>query len=381
MKYNRLSKADYAKIIKFIESIQSKPENYRIKVMILLSQIFGYHKSTSWIVDHEGNLSEPLVLNINEKIIRDYLKFQHYKSDVLHPKNVGLQSCSKTSVIRVQDLMSLRKFENTDYFKRFFCDFGLYHYLAIYLTNQNSLIGGIALLRSKEEKQFNSKDINLLSILSNLISKDLGDCLRIYSLENLKNSFECYANDSPIGLIVINEYLSIYHFNKAAVEICKELASTTERWGNPIEKFINQIITEYLYTWKLGLKKEFLSSSLNNYEIKILPTSTLRNSPLKPFYIFTLTPLNLQQKHEKDVKILNTSDLTIREREIITLIKEGYRNQDIANELFISLNTVKKHMQNIFSKIGVKNRTSLCYKTELNRYIRNEKGFGENTET
>ena len=40
-------------------------------------------------------------------------------------------------------------------------------------------------------------------------------------------------------------------------------------------------------------------------------------------------------------------DLTARERDILALLAKGYDNQTIANELFISLKTVKTHVSNI----------------------------------
>ncbi|HFI0639943.1 TPA: response regulator [Streptococcus suis] len=50
-------------------------------------------------------------------------------------------------------------------------------------------------------------------------------------------------------------------------------------------------------------------------------------------------------------------DLTVREREILTLLAKGYDNQRIADESFISLKTVKTHVSNILSKLAVSDRT------------------------
>lgn len=52
-------------------------------------------------------------------------------------------------------------------------------------------------------------------------------------------------------------------------------------------------------------------------------------------------------------------DLTQREKEILTFIVKGYSNQQIADELFISVPTVKTHRSNILSKCEVKNTASL----------------------
>jgi two-component system response regulator NreC len=51
--------------------------------------------------------------------------------------------------------------------------------------------------------------------------------------------------------------------------------------------------------------------------------------------------------------------LTSREREVLQLIAEGYSNQRIANELFISVKTVEAHKAHIMSKLHAQNRTDL----------------------
>ena len=50
-------------------------------------------------------------------------------------------------------------------------------------------------------------------------------------------------------------------------------------------------------------------------------------------------------------------ELTSREMEILLLMAEGKPNQDIADELFIALKTVKTHVSNILSKLNVQDRT------------------------
>jgi DNA-binding CsgD family transcriptional regulator len=53
------------------------------------------------------------------------------------------------------------------------------------------------------------------------------------------------------------------------------------------------------------------------------------------------------------------NEITRREKEIIELILKGLTNQEIADSLFITLQTVKDHTHNIFLKTGVRNRVEL----------------------
>ena len=50
-------------------------------------------------------------------------------------------------------------------------------------------------------------------------------------------------------------------------------------------------------------------------------------------------------------------DLTPRELEVLSLIAEGLSNRDIAQKLVISEKTVKNHINNIFSKLHVNDRS------------------------
>jgi DNA-binding NarL/FixJ family response regulator len=55
----------------------------------------------------------------------------------------------------------------------------------------------------------------------------------------------------------------------------------------------------------------------------------------------------------------NLNQLTHREREILQLIAEGYKNKDITNRLNLSLNTVLVHRRNIMQKLDIHNKVEL----------------------
>ena len=50
-------------------------------------------------------------------------------------------------------------------------------------------------------------------------------------------------------------------------------------------------------------------------------------------------------------------DLTEREKEVLGFLVEGLSNSEIAQKLYVSTAAVKYHVSNIFSKLGVSNRT------------------------
>jgi LuxR family maltose regulon positive regulatory protein len=73
---------------------------------------------------------------------------------------------------------------------------------------------------------------------------------------------------------------------------------------------------------------------------------------------FPATELDLPRSSAPpDVEAGLIEPLSEREIEVLRLIAEGLSNQEIANRLYLSLHTIKAHARNIYSKLGVRNRT------------------------
>lgn len=77
-------------------------------------------------------------------------------------------------------------------------------------------------------------------------------------------------------------------------------------------------------------------------------------------------------------EIAEAHKLTNREREIVPLVYMGASNAQVAEQLFVSLNTVKTHMKNIFEKLDVASRMELVYL--INRQINTDKSYQKNDE-
>ncbi|MFC1960000.1 response regulator transcription factor, partial [Chloroflexota bacterium] len=83
-------------------------------------------------------------------------------------------------------------------------------------------------------------------------------------------------------------------------------------------------------------------------------------------YTAVIEDLLHEFRHEPVAEVLPTAMssgspypelLSERELEVLTLIAKGLSNREIADRLYLALSTVKKHINNIYSKLDVKNRT------------------------
>lgn len=66
---------------------------------------------------------------------------------------------------------------------------------------------------------------------------------------------------------------------------------------------------------------------------------------------------------------LEKLSLSKREYEVLQLLAQGNSNNDIANQLFLSLSTVKTHVSNLLVKMDVKSRTQVIEKAQKMRLI------------
>lgn len=66
----------------------------------------------------------------------------------------------------------------------------------------------------------------------------------------------------------------------------------------------------------------------------------------------------------RNEKALKDSDISARELEVLQLVAKGHSNQEIAEALFVSVNTVKTHVTNLFVKLDATRRTQAVEKAK-----------------
>jgi two-component system nitrate/nitrite response regulator NarL len=72
------------------------------------------------------------------------------------------------------------------------------------------------------------------------------------------------------------------------------------------------------------------------------------------------SPSEFPAAHSNGKSNRERAQLSQREREIIVLIAQGYKNKEIAEKMFITEQTVKNHLHNVFDKLGVSDRLELA---------------------
>lgn len=161
-------------------------------------------------------------------------------------------------------------------------------------------------------------------------------------------------NQMPIGVLVYNQKMEHVYANKQA-------KSFFQRYQPPEELFnISKRIFEAIKT--SGFRESFpgeiyvskkLENSTSNWTFKFFVYQT--EEPLVGIFIIEETISNkLNMNH-----IRSEYKLTRRETDVLRRLLNGLKNQEIADDLEISEQTVKDHLSNIYMKTGVENRFAL----------------------
>ena len=97
----------------------------------------------------------------------------------------------------------------------------------------------------------------------------------------------------------------------------------------------------------------------------IISRKMFRKEVIKEKEVFVEVPQNSEADPEQVARL----GISKREYEILLLISDGLSNQQIADKLFVSENTIKKHISNLFLKMDVERRTEAVKKAKALRLI------------
>jgi DNA-binding CsgD family transcriptional regulator len=352
-----LSSIDYQNIQKFVSEVAASGEFFQEGVLDSLQKVFGYQHAIFWRLDHYGNLNEPTSMNIDEQILDLYIR-NFREEDILSPHKIS-SILPRGNVIRIIDVTTKRSYEQSNYYQFFMKTFGFYHELGVYLLDGIKIIGVIGLVRPQSEEGFNMKDVQQLKLLSQYLSQILSHRLQLEKLKGQKQLLESLIHYSDMGVILFDPSFRIHYANPLAEQIAVEFLSFNKNkqlFDDPIKHFIIQIVSRTL--WKLGLKKTISFECNQSFSVEILPTGN--TSEHHKGYVAYIKR-HLVSSHKISANEVHESVLTTKEKEVVKLVSQGYANHEIAAQMFVSVNTIKKHLQNIYKKLGVNNRTSLSY--------------------
>lgn len=345
-----LSTKDLDKTLQFIANIKPDVSDFRKTVLEQLQHMYGYNYTTFFVVDSTGSLRDPISSNISNYFNEIYVQY-FYKVDMFNVCNISSNLLQK-KVVSVADIMSQDQFINTEYYVDFIKKINLFYEVVLPLRVDDMLLGVIGVFKSKEEGEFTQRDSLILNKINEHIAYNFKTSQYINKIQNEKHMLKCCSLQSPLGILVLNQDFSLIHYNEQASQFCMDIATCKSVQGS-ISEVLNVII------------ENIISHSFNtvmmlrSYQVRIIPQIipglTGNFDTIYIIYLSSSNPAN-DQVIEKIAAVYYLSN---REKEILKLIYNGFSNQEIAEKFYISIHTVKSHIENIFKKMSINKRASL----------------------
>lgn len=271
-----------------------------------------------------------------------------------HLTNLKAQIITR-SIYQLEQMAQAGEIEKepvTDEFIEFLKKNDCYNTLLLFLKYTPRALAVISLNRSKRDELFTDDEIHkfytIALPIANIFNLNAESNHMIAKMSLLTSVLE------EEGLVFVDDNFQILSYNLQAQVICRRL--------DPCGTF-KDIIKNLSEDMSLvnGNKKHIFTLDREKYTVRIIANQQC----IEPVYLLTIS-LDLSAR---DFSEIGLGLLTNRESKIANLICKGFSNRKIAEELFISENTVKVHLKNIYGKLSVDNRTSLALKMMIHHHV------------
>jgi DNA-binding CsgD family transcriptional regulator len=326
--------------------------------------------------------TQVLIKNLDKKFHRYYLSYFHQFDPLqllhgMHRRaNLNLlpEGVNRRAELPCREgacIFSYDSNQSTEYYTDFLEPQKIHHKLITNLVAGEEVHGRVVWMRSRKFAGFTGRELRL----AEAISPYLAHALAYNELqERLKLKGEILNHiekHSSVGMMLLDEKLQVIHINQKAEELFSTLDGPGA--GGPgRERMLSQLI-ENCRQIKAGMKgspsgyraipRKRTISGFNHTGFAVTFKALDHESGAENELLFMicieelLSPLHLPSRN-----LMDSYQLSKREIEVAGLLFSGLKNAQIADKLFISEITVKKHLQNIYHKVGVNNRTSLVNK-------------------
>jgi DNA-binding CsgD family transcriptional regulator/PAS domain-containing protein len=316
-----------------------------------------------FLPDGRGHLTSILLEQL-EKTYCKYFKTYYYQFDPLQLTH-GLDT--NGTLPYLEKVISYDSFQPTEYYNDFLKPQKIHHKLIVNLVAEKKLYGRIVLTRPRKSRRFAEKEIRTAKAISPYLAHALAhnDLRKRITLNG--NILAYIEKQSSTGVILLDESLQILYKNPRAEEICGKLKGSGSAENHTDVVFSQllkdcQEIKSTLKRWPTGgmtIPRHRFVNGPNHSRFSLVskildqePDSD--NSQMFMVSIEERSPANINPQY-----LMDTFHLSRREIDVVNLLFLGLKNAEIAGKLYVSEVTIKKHLQSIYEKVGVNNRTTL----------------------
>ncbi|MCB2227778.1 MAG: helix-turn-helix transcriptional regulator [Desulfarculaceae bacterium] len=262
---------------------------------------------------------------------------------------------------------------DTEYYNDFLRPQKIHHKLVVNLVAERELFGRVVLTRPRRSNSFTSKEILTVRTIVPYLAHALAHNNLRRKIKLKGTVLEYIEKQSSIGMLLLDESLQIVYSNEKAEEavgnltlsrpvfrrnlqlppqllkVCREIKPIMDNRREGGAPPVKQSTIQGCDGSNFSVTIRLLDQRLGWEDSRLLMVSIEEEQSAEEKLAAKIDPDHLQKELH----------LSRREIEVVELVFLGLKNAEIAEKLFVSEVTVKKHLQNIYEKVGVNNRTTL----------------------
>lgn len=363
----------------FLDFLYELPQGYSSfpeHVLQLIDRYLGEHMLTfiplnnSFLslqnIDPSSWLNEYRTLGISKEALEGYTAY-HYKLDIFRSCNLP-QKYWYEPVLFATEMFPEGTYLESEY-GRHLAEINMPHQAVINLVYGNIRLGVISLYRSFQRPDYDEEDRALFREASRFITQHYLLAIAKSQRNMAANLFHsCYKNLN-MGVIMVDSRFEVLDSNGAATRYAQEILRSMPKGARPrrgvpkagtpeVQQVIEQFSDQLFYT-NDPLTLHYGGSRFEFY-VNSFVSSNSNLSKVEMLYLVFL--FCNEQQALSGYRPSESHLLTKREWELVSLIAEGRTNSQIAEEMVISIHTVKTHILNVYKKLEVNNRISLLHR-------------------
>jgi len=293
----------------------------------------------SFIWNPDKHIYEHVVyLNMSPSNLARYDTYYQFHD----PITPSLQKRRKATL--VSEVMPQAELEKTEFFNDFLMVDGLHHGINLYAYDGDLNIGDLRIWRSKGRPDLGKREIALLETIKPYFRNALRNARLFAATKKRAESWNALLEKLEIPLFLFNSKGNLTYRNKKAQELEEKLSK-------------EDYFSFYFHIQSLAIKPFFSESDWKGIRLSVLRTDSSPHDQSFSAIIVHTSPL---PEINQDF-ICARYGLSPREAEISLLIFKGLTDKEIASVLRIGYYTVRTHLNHIFFKLDVTNRTELIY--------------------
>ncbi len=322
-----------------------------------------------FLPDGKGQFTHIKLIDL-DRIYCEYFKNYFYQFDPLHlTKGINTKIGSNRQVTT----FSYDSFLSTEYYNDFLKPQKIHHKLIVNLVAEEELHGRIVLTRPRRRNSFTRSEVLTVKTIAPYLAHALAHNNLRRKIRLNGTILDYIERQSSIGMILLDENLHLVYSNDMAEEAIGNLTLSGSAFDHNV-KLPPQLLKD-CQEIKARLKDCPASGTTisrqttiqgrdqTNFSITLrILDRGLDWEGSRLLMVSIEKVLSAEEKSLAKINIQHIMDefnLSKREIDVVELLFLGLKNAEIAQKLFVSEVTVKKHLQNIYEKVGVSNRTTL----------------------